>query len=71
MSKTTAQIIIYALGADTIAGAVGVTISAVYQASGKGVMPPAWWPIVRDMCAARGIDCPEHAFGWRKRGDKK
>lgn len=67
MSKTPAQIIVFALGADTLAAALGIKRRAVNAAGASGKLPPAWWPIVRDMCAAHGIDCPEHAFGWRVR----
>lgn len=59
-----AQKIIRALTPKRIAAHVGVTENAVYNV--KAHFPARWYPLVRDLCAEAGIDCPDGAFKWAR-----
>lgn len=62
----TAQHIIKTLTVRRIARALGVGGTAVYKYdTPEGKLPPGWFPVVRDLCAAEGIDCPMDAFAWK------
>lgn len=61
----TAREIVAHLGQRSIATALGVSVQAVSVAVTRGTLPSAWLPIVRQMCAAEGIACPERAFGFK------
>lgn len=63
MSK--AQALADKIGKTAIAETLGVTSDAVAVSLRRGRFPSAWYPAVRDLCAARGVDCPEGAFNWR------
>ena len=53
------------LGQRRIAFALDLGVTAANNALKRGKFPPAWFPIIRGMCEARGIVCPEEAFGFK------
>lgn len=53
------------LGQRRIATRLGVGASAVNNAVVRGKFPPAWFPVIRQICEAEGIICPEAAFNFR------
>ena len=63
-----AKQIIEALGADAVAEALGVTLSAVAEQRRQGKLPAAWYVRLRDLGAARGVSVPEGAFRWKSKG---
>ena len=64
MSK--AQALADQIGRTTIAERLGVSVDAVSVSIKRGgKFPSGWFPVVRDLCAARGVDCPESAFNWK------
>ena len=63
-----AKQIIEALGADAVAEALGVTLSAVAEQRRQGKLPAAWYLKLRDLGAARGVSVPEGAFRWKNNG---
>ena len=63
---TTATDIIDAIGRKELGARLKkgpTTISAAYVA---GVMPSSWFPVVEEMSAAVGVDCPRSAFSFIK-----
>lgn len=65
MSKTTVINILDAIGDAEIADALGVSLSAVRSARWKGIFPALWYSVIREMCHARGLACPEGAFNFK------
>jgi hypothetical protein len=53
------------LGQRKIAVALDLGATAVNNALKRGKFPAAWYPIVREMCKAQGLKCPEDAFGFK------
>jgi hypothetical protein len=64
MSNPSAAFLIDTLGAKRIAERVGKGQPSVSIA--KRGIPARWYPLVREMCAEDGIDCPEDAFNWAR-----
>jgi hypothetical protein len=62
---TQAHHIIDALGRAELAARLGVKESAVAKARVNRIMPAAWWRVVKDMAADKGIECPDHVFSWK------
>ena len=61
-----AQALADRIGRAIIAETLGVTVDAVAVSIKRGgKLPAAWFPVVRDLCVARGIECPESAFNWK------
>ncbi len=55
------------LGRAHIARRLGIHRKNITVALGDlGRFRPAWFPTIRDMCAEKGIDCPESAFNFRE-----
>lgn len=55
------------LGRANIADALGVGLTAVSNAAVSGKFPASWFPAVREMCDAAGVDCPEELFRFKAR----
>lgn len=53
------------IGQKRIATALGVGATAVNNAVVRGKFTAAWFPIIRRMCEAEGIECPEVAFNFK------
>lgn len=43
---------------------VAVKTQLVTRALADNIMPTRWYIAVRDYCAARGFDVPDHLFKW-------
>jgi hypothetical protein len=54
-----------ALGRKAIKEALGVTKASVSHAVREKSFPASWYPVIRDMCEARGIECPVEAFNFK------
>lgn len=59
-----------ALGRRAIAARLGRSVAAVSNAASDGVFPSAWYIVIREMCAAAGVDCPVAAFNFIASGDQ-
>jgi hypothetical protein len=53
-----------AVGRAELARLLGVRKQAVSNAVADGRFPAKWFSVVRDLCASRGIDCPESLFSF-------
>lgn len=53
------------LGQRSMADALGVSPTAVNNAVSRGFFPTSWFLVVREMCAARGIECPDEIFNFK------
>ncbi len=65
MNKSAIIEITDALDADEVCERLGVKPRSLRLARERGVFPASWYPIMRDVCAASGIDCPICAFNWK------
>jgi len=65
MSKEIVKNIADRLGDDAIASACGVSSHSVRNARWQGGFPASWFPVIRQMCAKDGLDCPESAFNFK------
>jgi hypothetical protein len=65
MSKEIVKNIADRLGDDVIASACGVSNHSVRNARWQGGFPASWFPVIRQMCAKAGLDCPEGAFNFK------
>jgi len=65
MNKETVISIVKAIGSAEIQQALEVTSHSVRHARCVGRFPASWFPVIRTLCAGRGIDCPEGVFNWR------
>ncbi|MFC3059493.1 hypothetical protein [Paenirhodobacter populi] len=52
------------LGRRAIAERIGRSVTAVSNAAVEGAFPPSWYIVLRDMCAAHGVACPEYLFNF-------
>ena len=57
--------IIDTLGRAEIAARLGVKETAVAKARVKRIMPAAWYQVIKEMAAEKGVDCPDHVFSWK------
>ena len=48
-----------------MAEALGVQPKAIGMSLARGGFPPAWYPVIRDLCAVAGVECSDEAFKWR------
>lgn len=59
--STTAEVCVL-LGRAEIAARVGRGVTAVSNHAVEGTFPAAWFLIMREMCAEKGVECPTHLF---------
>jgi hypothetical protein len=64
MSNPSAATLVESLGTKRLTARIGVKRSMVSAA--KAGIPARWYPLVRELCAEDGIDCPEDAFNWAR-----
>jgi len=57
--------VIEALGAGTIAEALGLHAGRVRQAAGGETLPAAWFKALRDLGAEKGVAVPEEVFAFK------
>jgi hypothetical protein len=57
--------IIDQIGAETIAQALGVARNAVFNAKARKSFPASWFPVLRQLCESRQVDCPENLFNFK------
>ncbi len=55
------------LGRNRINREAGHGFQVLSRAAVDNIMPAWWYPGIRDMCEADGIECPEYLFRWAKR----
>ena len=55
-----------ALGRKHIEAELGVTKAAISNAVAEGVFPAAWYGVIFDMCATRGVECQRELFSFRR-----
>lgn len=46
---------------------LGYSTQVVTRAKADNIMPAHWFVPVRDWCADRGVDAPEHLFKWSRK----
>jgi hypothetical protein len=54
-----------AIGRQNIADALGVRVTAVNNAVGRGRFPPAWFIAMKKLCGEAGIACPVELFAMK------
>lgn len=54
------------IGRRALAERMGLSVHAVNMAAYKGKFPASWFRVMRDVCAEKGIDCPEDLFAFRE-----
>lgn len=54
-----------ALGRRTIKEALGVTKASVSHAVKAKSFPASWYPVIKDLCDERGLDCPVSVFNFK------
>lgn len=59
------QHIAKALGQKPLADALGVGVTAVNNSLSRDHFPAAWYPVIRDLCTEKGVECPEEAFNFK------
>lgn len=57
--------IVEQIGMDAICAAVEVKPRMLRKARKSGKFPSGWYLVVREMCDARGIECPDDAFNFK------
>lgn len=55
-----------AIGRKELMSRLDVTKSAVSNSVSDGVFPSSWYGVIENMCAERGLDCPQSLFKFRK-----
>ncbi len=62
---SSARQIVTQLGSRRVADALGVSKSAVTNATARGELPASWFVVLSHLCGDEGIDCPLDAFGFK------
>lgn len=65
MAKNSAQILIDALGLQTVLSFPGMTERNVRHARSVGYFSARWYKPLKSVADARGIDCPLDAFSFK------
>lgn len=55
------------IGRPRFTQATGYSPQIISRAMTENLMPSGWYPDVRALCEADGIDVPEHLFRWTNR----
>lgn len=53
-----------AIGRKTLGQRLGVGRAAIANAVAEGKFPARWFKVVTDLCAEKGIDCPDELFNF-------
>lgn len=61
-TEPTVTAICDALGRKEISVRVKRTAAAVSNAASEGVFPAGWYLVIKEMCAEKGIGCPDGLF---------
>jgi len=61
----TVKTIIKTLGREPLALALGVGVKAVGAASVAGRFPANWYLIIKALCGAAGLHCPDALFSFK------
>lgn len=58
------------IGRARLAKALGVTKGAITNGVANGTFPSRWYLVVKDMCAAKGVNCPDALFSFVESGQQ-
>lgn len=60
--EVTASHICDKLGRREMADRLNRTVAAISNAASDGAFPAGWYLVISEMCAEKGVDCPQGLF---------
>ncbi|WP_273280914.1 hypothetical protein [Pseudooceanicola atlanticus] len=64
MSKSSVIEILDKLDEEIILARLNVKPRSIRLARERGMFPAKWYPVIRDLCAEGGLDCPDGVFNF-------